>query len=1068
MIPNRIARLNSNGTTDTSFDPGAGLDAEGICVNLDAAGQVIAGGSFNMVSGSVRAKLALFEADGTLIASTPTPSATVRTLVTQVNGKIILGGDFTTIDGTTRNRVARLQNDYTLEAAFNPDANGAIHACALQEDGKILVGGAMTQVGALTRNGVARLYNDPASNVLSVSSLSEVQWLRSGATQEVQRVTFEKDIGAGYVTTGITVSRFDGGWEATITPDLVTGSIRARAFPSDSHSEGMIEEIVSFVVDPAIEVSVGNIVRTSGVGTLDFGSRQTGVASNLVVNIVNRGLDDLTLTSAVLTSTGTPTGTNWSIPTPPLSPVAPGGLTSFTLAFNPAVPGAKTDTVTINSDDPTTPAFTISLAGVGTPGPGALDTTWQPVPDNLVTTVSRSSTDLTWVGGDFTTISASKRGRYAFLNDSAKVQDQAGVGTAPAGSSVFCIAQLPDGKVMLGGNFTHVNGVARRGIARLNADGSVDASFPSMGILAGEEVWCFALQPDGALLVGGVFSKLAGFPSRCLARLNPAGIIDTTFTYPVDTAVRSVSVQADNKILVSGFFDYARSGQGVIRINPNGSIDATFNSVFGGSAIDIECIAVDSTGKILTSGRFTEGAGYSYRLKRVTSTGTLDASFPDNVIGATSLVVQTDGNIVVAGSGYGATQLFRLTTLGGADTSFGADVRNTLFGAALISVKMPPINNVAQPDEGRVLVGGMFNIAGQGAIRYLARMINGPVSSSLTVVGPAEIIWERSGTLPECQTVVFDLSQDSGVSWNRLGQGTRISGGWRIISTSVAGPLLPGFFFGSLPVSGTIRARAYVQAGYHNGSVSILEEKRTFSGLASPDLILQVGANEIAEGGSVPFNAIFGGNTTTTSITLSNIGGADLNSVLASASAIGSASAAGEFTIVSTPGTTLSAGGSTTLGVQFSPANGIIGYRVASLRITSTNPGLKNPYDVRLRGTAITAPTAATGAVALIAGNVATLKGTFKANHDTATVYFQYKLVSATNWISTGVSTLTGFDSVAMERTVVGLSAGQPYHFRAVIYNTVNNITSIPTTGLNPSPRPVYIGLVSNPFTPIP
>lgn len=1064
MIPNRIARLDSNGATDTSFDPGAGLDAEGICVNLDAAGQVIAGGSFNMVSGSVRAKLALFEADGTLITGTPTPSATVRTLVTQVNGKIILGGDFTTIDGTTRNRVARLQNDYTLEAAFNPDANGAIHACALQEDGKILVGGAITQVGASTRNGVARLYNDPASNVLSVPSLSEVQWLRSGATQEAQRVTFEKDIGVGYVTDGITVSRIDGGWKATITPDLVTGLIRARAFPSDSHSEGMIEEIVSFVVAPAIEVSVGNIVRTSGVGTLDFGSRQTGVASNLVVNIVNRGLDDLTLTSAVLTSTGTPTGTNWSIPTQPSSPVAPGGLASFTLAFNAATPGAKTDTVTINSDDPTTPAFTISLAGVGTPGPGALDTTWQPVPNGLVTTVSRSSTDLTWVGGDFTTISAFKRGRYAFLNDSAVVQNQAGVGTAPATSALYCIAQLPDGKVMLGGTFTHVNGVARRGIARLNADGSVDPSFASMGLIAGEEVWCFALQPDGALLVGGMFGKFGGVPSRSLARLTPAGAIDTTFTYPLVTAVRSVSVQADNKILVSGFF-YQPVSQGVVRINPNGSIDDTFTPGFAGSARDIQCIAVDSTGKILLSGQFTEGAVSSYSLKRVTSTGALDATFVDNAIIATSLVIQTDGNIVVAGSGYGVTQLFRLTTLGVDDTSFGADVRNTLFGAALISVEMPPINGVAQPDEGRVLVGGMFNIAGQGAIRYLARMINGPVSSSLTVVGPAEIIWERSGTLPECQTVVFDLSQDSGVSWNRLGQGTRISGGWRIIATSIAGPLLPGFFFGSLPVSGTIRARAYVQAGYHNGSVSILEEQRTFSGLPSPDLILQVGANEIAEGGIVQFNPIFGGTNTTTSVTLSNIGGADLNSVSAAVFPVGGG-VAGEFIIVSTPATTISAGGSTTLGVQFAPAANIVGYRSAFLRITSSNPGLKNPYDVTLNGTAITAPTAATVSPATaIAAGAATFTGTFKANHDAATAYFQYKLVSATNWINSGSSTLAGFTPTTVTKTVTGLTAGQLYHFRAVIYNTANNITTIPTTGGNLSPTRVNVGAISASFT---
>ena len=160
------------------------------------------------------------------------------------------------------------------------------------------------------------------------------------------------------------------------------------------------------------------------------------------------------------------------------------------------------------------------------------------------------------------------------------------------------------------------------------------------------------------------------------------------------------------------------------------------------------------------------------------------------------------------------------------------------------------------------------------------------------------------------------------------------------------------------------------------------------------------------------------------------------------------------------------AGGSTTLGVQFSPATGIVGYREASLRIVSSNPGLKNPYDVILRGTAIAAPTATTGARTLIPGGSVTFNGTFKANHDTATAYFQYKLTSSNIWISTEVSTLTGFTAQVVSKTVAGLTIGQSYHFRAVIYNTVNNITSIPTTGGNLSPALVFVGTISAAFTP--
>jgi uncharacterized delta-60 repeat protein len=451
---------------------------------------------------------------------------------------------------------------------------------------------------------------------------------------------------------------------------------------------------------------------------------------------------------------------------------------------------------------------------------------------------------------------------------------------------LYCIAQLPDGKVMLGGAFTHVNGVARRGIARLNADGSVDPSFASMGLVAGDSVSCFALQPDGALLVGGTFLNFGGLYCISLARLTSTGAIDSTFTSQFYGLVRSIAVQTDNKILVSGSFIDAASGQGVARRNSDGSPDVTFTSILTGTppfSADVSCMAVDSTGKILLSGPYTAGAVTG--LNRFTALGALDATFTNKVTDARSLAIQTDGNIIVGSSTSGSLtsleRLFRLTTLGVDDTSFGANARNAVLGILL-------------QDDGKLLVAGSYTLA--GSPRNLARVINGPASSSLTVVGPAEIIWERSGTLPECQTVVFDLSQDSGVSWNRLGQGTRISGGWRIIATSVAGPLLPGFFFGSLPVSGTVRARAYVQAGYNNGSVSILEEQRTFSGLPSPDLILQVGANEIAEGGIVQFNPILGGTSTTTSVTLSNIGGADLNSVSAAVFPVGGG-VAGEFII---------------------------------------------------------------------------------------------------------------------------------------------------------------------------
>ena len=75
--------------------------------------------------------------------------------------------------------------------------------------------------------------------------------------------------------------------------------------------------------------------------------------------------------------------------------------------------------------------------------------------------------------------------------------------------SVRAMAVQPDGKVIIGGVFTEVDGVGYNYLARLNADGSVDTSF-DIGTGANEVVNAVAVQPDGKIIVGGNFTELNG------------------------------------------------------------------------------------------------------------------------------------------------------------------------------------------------------------------------------------------------------------------------------------------------------------------------------------------------------------------------------------------------------------------------------------------------------------------------------------------------------------------------------------------------------------------------------
>jgi hypothetical protein len=91
-------------------------------------------------------------------------------------------------------------------------------------------------------------------------------------------------------------------------------------------------------------------------------------------------------------------------------------------------------------------------------------------------------------------------------------------GTGADNEGVFAIALQPDGKVIIGGNFLHVNGISRKYLARLNANGSLDPSFNSANGLDGA-VLTMALQPDGRLLVGGYFASVNGIARNYIARL---------------------------------------------------------------------------------------------------------------------------------------------------------------------------------------------------------------------------------------------------------------------------------------------------------------------------------------------------------------------------------------------------------------------------------------------------------------------------------------------------------------------------------------------------------------------
>lgn len=187
---------------------------------------------------------------------------------------------------------------------------------------------------------------------------------------------------------------------------------------------------------------------------------------------------------------------------------------------------------------------------------GARDTTFNPGAGApaVIWALALQTDGKILVGGDFTSFNRQRCGRLVRLNPDGGLDTGFDTSKAADGA-VFAVAVQPDGKVLIAGDFTYFNQMERSHIARLNADGSIDQAFnPGDGPEWG--VRCLALQSDGRILIGGIFTSVDGKPRNRVARLNTDGTLDAAFD-PGDGAsevVRWVVPQSDGKVLVAGGF----------------------------------------------------------------------------------------------------------------------------------------------------------------------------------------------------------------------------------------------------------------------------------------------------------------------------------------------------------------------------------------------------------------------------------------------------------------------------------------------------------------------------------
>ena len=211
---NRIVRLNSDGTRDTDFTTNTGTafnnTVQSIAIQTD--GKIIVGGNFTSALGVQVERIARLNADGTLDTSFSENVAnaannSVISIAVQSDQRILVGGSFSTWQNAVIGRIVRLNSDGNLD--YDTDffsnivnaANNTINTIAIQSDQRILVGGSFTAFNDVTINRIVRLNSDGTTDTTFAENIG------TGFNTIVQSIAIQSD---GKIICGGTFTTFNG------------------------------------------------------------------------------------------------------------------------------------------------------------------------------------------------------------------------------------------------------------------------------------------------------------------------------------------------------------------------------------------------------------------------------------------------------------------------------------------------------------------------------------------------------------------------------------------------------------------------------------------------------------------------------------------------------------------------------------------------------------------------------------------------------------------------------------------------------------------------------------------
>jgi len=510
---NKIVRLNSNGSFDSTFNSGNGFNDDVNAIALQPDGKMVLGGNFTIFDDMIANRLIRLNADGTKDESFQTGTGFskegVQTLKVNSNGDLMVGGSFTGLYNNSEvNRIVFLNADGTLKTDFDigsGPASASVLSLEFDEEGSWFIGGSFSIFNGLNQGRLAKINSEGEHDISYLSS--GIGFDNSVLT--ILPLSNQKTIVGG------NFNKFNGSAVSKITCLLEDGSLDA-SFNAGKFGANSLVKTTALQSDGKVLVG-GNFTKYNDI------------LSNRIVRILSNGEIDNSFTIGE--------GFNYQVYALAVQPdqriIVAGAFTKYNGSSLNA-----SRIVRLLPDGTKDTGFNI--------GSGA---------DGIIETIAIQSDGKILLGGHFKTFNAQPFSGLVRLNADGSIDPSFNIRNG-FDKNVYAIALQSDEKIIVGGSFLTFDGISEKRIARLNNDGSLDLTFDSGSGFSKGDVRSILVQPDDRILVGGTFSgTYRNIASLRLIRLMPTGTFDNNFTAPLNNTLYALKFTQDYKLLIGGNFN---------------------------------------------------------------------------------------------------------------------------------------------------------------------------------------------------------------------------------------------------------------------------------------------------------------------------------------------------------------------------------------------------------------------------------------------------------------------------------------------------------------------------------